>query len=360
MSRGSIQTACGRLGSLLFTRELRLKKSIFVVVIGTFGIFGLLIFEAAKADHALRLPPPGRGLLNHYGFHACLISAPVVFLTVYTAVGYYLRLLSRIDIILTPDADQKHVAEIIAGHVRSLFLKDSWRGTLGFFVFIGAAVSIAIFRQLNDPVTFWGNDVFNAAHYRHGYIAANLFLFVTWSLIYPTAFYSAIRMTISIERIVNQIKKEGLLKLDFLHIDGCGGMAKFGALNFTIMLIYLGPFGALYALHLTHRNTYLSLVWGAITISVLFTVQSVYGVYWIAKAITRERETLITSLNSQIEDARNLSDGNSSIVLAKLAYRDCVLAVKSFPYSANISLAVNFLRFTPVIATIAKGMFWHR
>jgi len=322
-------------------------------------VFGLLIFEAAKADRTLRLPTPGRGLLNHYGFHACFLSAPLVILTAYTAVACYLRLLNGIDVILTPDADREHVSEIITRYLRSLFLKDKWRGALGLLMFIGVAFSIATFRQLKHPVAFWGDDVFNAAQYHSGYITANILLFITWSFIYPAGFYSAIHMTISIERIVNQLRKEELLKLDFLHVDQCGGMAGFGTLNLVIMLIYLGPFAALYALHLTHRNTYLSLAGGAVIMSVVFIVQSIYGVYWTSKAITKERDAFASSLNRQIEDVTNLSDNNSSIVLARFAYRDRVLAVRSLPYSSNILLAVNFLRFTPVIAAAAKAIL-HR
>jgi hypothetical protein len=359
MSPDSIRSACGRLGRALFTEDLKTRKSIWGGVIVLFGGLGLLIFKGTQADNALLLPAPGRGLLNHYGFQFCFLSAPFILLTSYMAVACYLCLLSRLDILLDPKTSQKQVTQFITGYLNALFSKNKWGGALGLFIFIGAGFSIITFRQLNNPQVFWGNDVFNAVRYHHGYIWANSVLFITWSFIYPIAFYSAICITISIERIVDHLRKEGLLKLDFLHVDQCGGMAAFGTLNLVIMLIYLGPFTSLYALHVTHKNAYLSLISGSIIMSAVFIVQSIYGVYWISKAIAQERDAMVSVLNKEIEYARGKPDSNPSVILAKLAYRDRVLAVKSFPYSTNISIAVNMLRFMPVAAAVAKNILRH-
>lgn len=359
MPSDSIRNATGSLGRWLFTEDFRPRNARCVGLLTIYGIFAALIFGAATTDHVLRLPTPGRGLLDHYGFQACFLSSPLVLMTTYVAVACFLRALGGIDALLKPGVDQLYVTRIITRQICSLFTKDIWRSTLGLFIFIGMSVSIAIFRQLSDPVAFWGNDVFNALRYHYSFIVANLFLFITWGLVYPVAFYAAIHMTISVERIIAQLKSECLLRLDFLHVDRCGGMARFGTVNFMIMLIYLWPLGALYALHLTHRYTYFSLILGALGISIAFVAQSVYGIYWVSRAITAEQTALVTLLNQRIEVAMNPSNRSSGVALAMLAYRDRVLAVKSLPYSTRISLAVNFLRFAPAILASTKGIVHH-
>lgn len=348
-----IRQACGPYGRRLFSPDLRPRAAIVVGILGVSLALGAAVFIASAADHSLRLPAPGRGLLDHLGFQACFVSAPLVLLTAYFAVGYFLRLLAGLGGLLTPQADRRAVARVVKPHLRSLFLRSRWRSALAFFAFVGVAVSLAIFRQLDNPVAFWGNDVFNAAEYGYGTIVANLILLLTWGGIYPVALFYAIHLTCSMELIVSHLKKEGLLRLDFLHIDRCAGMARFGTLNLIIMTIYLWPLGALYALHVTHRSTYASLVISAIGISIVFGLQSVYGIYWISRAVRKERASVVESLNQRIKRAIE-TEQQFTTALTMLEYRDRVLAVASFPYSSKVNIAVNVLRFTPALAAVAR------
>jgi hypothetical protein len=344
----------GGIGRQLFTKDLFPRKSICIAVGLVFAAYGGLVVASAAGDKTLHLPFPGRGFLDHYGFQASFLSTPLVLLTTYIAVGYFLRLLQHIDLLVVKGADGKDLGRIIGPRVRSLFLKDKWASALGLFAFIGISISLAIFRHLADPVAFWGNDVFNAIQYPRGFVTANVYLLVTWGVVYPIALFCAIQMTCSIEIIASKLRKEKLLRMDFLHIDKCGGMSKFGTLNLMIMVIYLWPLIAFYALHLTHRYTYASLVLGGVGISAAFILQSIYGIHWISRAISQEKAVLVESLNHQIELAMNSSEVDSSVAIARLAYRDQVLAVASYPYSSKVNVAVNLLRFAPTVIAFGK------
>src|ERR1051325_2113656 len=245
----------GRSKALLFDDQLlpRLPVVLGIVLLSLVWLRGIV--GASIADGSLELPPPGRGLLNHYGFQSCVFAAPLVLLTAYYAVSYFLRTLRTIDDLIVPDADMAVVRSIIKPHVDSVFLRKKWRNMLWLFMFVGVAASIVIFRKLDDPSSYWGNDVFNATSYRYGYILANAYLFWLWSFVYPVGFFYALHLTLSMGSIVARLKERKLLRLDFLHIDKCGGMARFGTLNFIIMLIYVWPFGAVYAFHFTHQYT---------------------------------------------------------------------------------------------------------
>jgi hypothetical protein len=225
---------------------------------------------------------------------------------------------------------------------------------LWLFMLVGAAASIAIFTKLDDPSAYWGNDVFNAKSYRYGYIVANGYLFWLWSFVYPVGFFYALHLTFSMGIIVARLKKRNLLRLNFLHIDKCGGMARFGTLNFIIMVIYVWPFAAIYAFHFTHQYTYLSLIAGALGGSALFIIQSVYGIYWVSQTISEERKEIIAVLNDQIAKAMGAARKNFTEAGATLQYRDRVLSVNLFPYSGSIAVAVNVLRVAPTALTVVK------
>lgn len=344
----------GRSGKRLFDGRLLPRLTIVLTIILMTLIWVLGILGASIADDTLWLPAPGRGLLHHYGFQASVLAAPVVLLTTYYALSFFLRVLRDIDDLLVANADISSVRAVIRPHIESIFLRRVWSGFLPLFMFIGVASSIVIFRKLNVPATYWGNDVFNATYYQYGYAVANLFLLFLWGTVYPLGLFYAFHVTLSMEMIVRRLKGLNLLRLNFLHVDKCGGMSRFGTLNFIVMTIYVAPFAAITAFHFTHQSTYLSLVIAAIGMSVLFIGQSFYGIYTVSRTIAAERRAIVTSLNGKISNAMEGTRKNFAAAGATLQYRDKVMSVSSFPYSDKISAAVNALRLAPAAITVAR------
>lgn len=342
------------LNSRLFDKRLLLRLPVVLGIILVSLLWILAAICASIADDTLRLPYPGKGLLNHYGFQVSLVAAPLVLLNTYYAVFYFLRLSRGLNDLLAPGADISVVRTIIRPHIRSLLLRAKWRNILWLSMIAGLATSVAIFRNLNDPVDYWGNDVFNATYYRYGYYAANSFFIWLWAFVYPVGIFYAVHLTLSTQMIVGRLKQRRLLRLDFLNIDRCAGMSRFGTLNFVVMLIYVWPLCAVFAFYFTHRYTYLSLLVAAFSVSLLFIVQSVYGIYWVSQTIVSERRLAVASLNEKITDAMNGNRRNSAVAGTTLQYRDKVLSVHALPYSHGVGVAVNVLRFAPAMLAILK------
>lgn len=320
-----------------------------------FAFWAVAIFYAARLDGTLELPEDGRGLLVHYGFMACLLSAPLVLVTTYLAISQFFRILGQLDEIVRPGTESETINSIVGPHVRSLALHSRWVLMLVFLIFIGIAVSLTIFKELDEPTEFWGNEVFNAEKHPYGYWTANSFLLLLWGLIYPIGIFFGVHLTMSAELIVAGLRKRELLQLDFLHTDRCGGMAKFGTLNFVTMLIYFWPLCVAGTLHYTHSATYLSLLIGGVAISVGFILQSVYGIHWVSRSISSERANIVKHLNIKIQRTIDGGKGGFTAATTNLAYRDRVMSVTSMPYSGSISSAVNFLRFAPAVLSIANA-----
>jgi hypothetical protein len=344
----------GLIGLRLFNPDLKPRLSIILAVAVITLVWAIVIIGASIHDNNLHLPTPGRGLLEHYGFQASFIAAPIAFTTCYFAVSYFLRLLRDIHQLLTPDANPAIVRSVIKPHVDSLFLRGKWRNGLWLFMVVGAAMSIAIFKKLDAPAKFWGNDVFNAMSYHYSFVAANLYLFVVWAFVCPIILFCVLHIIFSTQIIVANLKKRNLFRLNFLHIDKCGGMSKFGTLNFLVMTIYIWPSGAFYALHVTHRFTYSSLIAGAIIVSGVFILQAVYGIYWVSQTIMSERNSFVTSLNQRIGKAMEGNGRNFSAAVATMEYRDRVLSVTPYPYSGRILAAVKVLSFAPTALTVVR------
>jgi hypothetical protein len=349
-----IEAISGRLGKRLFDQRMLPRKSVVVGIVVISLAWVPLITWASVEDHTLRLPGVGAGLLNHYGLQVSVLAAPLVLLTTYFAVSYFIRIFQNIDELLTPTADISVVREIIRSEFDSLFLLGTWRNMLWLFMFIGAASSIVIFSRLSAPKEFWGNDVFNATYYRYGFVATNSFFFWLWSVVYPVGVFYALHLTLSTSVIITRLQNRNFLRLNFLHPDRCAGMSKFGALNVMIMLIYAWPSAAAYAFHFTHQNNYPSLIAGACVVSILLIGQSIYGIYWVARVIRSERDVAVSHLNNQIAKAMHGEKKDFAAATAVLQYRERVLSVDSFPYSRGTSVAVNVLRFAPTALAIVR------
>jgi hypothetical protein len=339
----------------LFGRNLKPRVSLLVAIAVATVAWAFVRVAASFVDGTLTLPSPGRGLSNHYGFQVSFLAIPLVLTTVYYALSYFLRLLQNIDDLAVKDADPEKVRNLVTPHVDSLFLRGRWRNMLWLFMVVGAGTFIVMFKQLDIPLVVWGNDVFNAPAYRYGYFAGNLVFALLWFVVYPVGIFYALHLTISAELIVAQLQRRSWLKLDFLNVDRCGGMARFGTVNFLVMLIYLWPALAIIAFQGTHQNTYLTLIVTAIGMSLLLIVQSTYGMYHIARAITSERKMAVSQINSHIENAMSSHQKDFQAALASMEYRNCVMSVSPLPHSRSILAAVNATRFAP---TAVAALSW--
>lgn len=318
------------------------------------AIWAILIYLAATYDGVRHIPGAGKGLFEHYGFLTCFIAGPLVLLNTYYAVSYFLRLMRDIEQFLVPGADPATALAITQAHVHSILLRGRWRFMLALFCIIGIGISLVIFAPLDHPERYWGNDVFNAEAYRASWLAANAYLLVLWGLIYPLGLFYVFHIAISAQLVVTTLKRENLLQLDFLHVDRCGGMAKFGAMNLIIMLIYIWMALAIGPLYMTHENDYPSLAIGFFAFWALLIFHSIFGIVWVARAIKAQRDETVSALNLRIRELMGRKQRSFAPAIAAMEYRDRVLGVASYPYSGGVLIAVNSIRFVPGVVVIGQ------
>lgn len=338
----------------LFAGSLWPRRLPVAVALLMWVLWAALIILAASHDNVLRIPGPGRGLLEHYGFVTCFVTGPLVLLNTYLAVAYFLRLLRDIDQFVVVGADKEAISAITAPHMDSILLRGKWRYMLPLICFFGVGLSVVIFGRLDRPELYWGNDVFNAEAYPSSWLAANSYLLFLWGFVYPLGIFYVFHIAISAQIVVASLMRQKLLRLDFLHVDRCGGMARFGKLNLLIMQIYVWMALAFWPLHRTHQNDYSSLIFGEIALSVLLILHSTYGISWVARAIKAQRNEAVTALNERIRDMMERKHRNFSAAVAAMEYRDRILGVASFPYAGGVLVAVNFLRFAPAAVAIMR------
>jgi hypothetical protein len=315
------------------------------------------IYRAADVDGVLTLDGDGRGLLEHYGYWACFLCGPLVLLNSYYAIAYFLRLSRNIDGVLINNIQRQDVVNIIRPYVNSILMRDDWKYMLALFCVIGTALSTVSFHHLDSPIEYWGNDVFNAERYPWSWWVANAYLFILWGFIYPFGLFTVCHIAISVHMIVTKLRNAGALRLDLLHADRCGGMSRFGTLNVLLMLIYGWMAVATVILMVTHKNTYPSAILPSIGLSILFFVHSFVGISSVAKVIQAQRDEAVGSLNERIRKMIVVNRRSFEAAAVTMQYRDRVMEIAAFPYSRGISVAVNFLRFGPLIASAAKVAF---
>lgn len=336
----------------IFDDEMKPRPIFIGLIVLLFSIYAGIIYLGSLADDALILPETGRGLLEHYGFQATYLTSACVLINLLYVISLFARLLKGIDLFVERGRDPALAASIVRPHLQSIGLRSKWRRILWLLMLIGLMSSIVIFKELDDPVSFWGNDVFNAKKYTFGYIFANLSLSFAWAVIYPAAAFYVVHITISSELIIRRMSKKGLLKFDFLHDDKCCGLSRFGTLNFAIMLMYFWPLVAMLSLHFTHSKNYTSLIVGAVIAFVFFSIQSIYGIYTIAKSITSAKKKVLSTINAQIYTGIESGTRGALIALAAMSFREKVLATHSYPYTSRIIIGINVLRYAPVVVSV--------
>lgn len=349
----------GNIGSRLFTQNFYPKPTYVIGVCSCFLLWGACIYWGAEKDGVLHIPAPnlwtpaGKGLCEHYGFQMAFLSGPLVLITLYYAVSLFLRIANRLSARMKEGIFSLDAHDLLQNQINSLLLRSKWRYMLYLLMIVTFAYSLIIFKKLDNPVNYWGNDVFNACAYPWSYYIANAYLCFLWWIIYPLGVFYGFHITYSAGKMAERFHKLGLIKLDFLHTDSCGGMAQFGQLNTLIMVIYIWPICAVWALSITHTSTYISLIVGAIVGTMLLTIQSLLGLYLIGRVIRIQKEEFVAKLNDKIESS--IIDGTSfDGAIAIMQYRDKVLAVSEYPYSQKMSGIVNVLRFTPTAIALVN------
>lgn len=192
--------------------------------------FPLLAIIAGWADDTTSLlAQGGRGVAEHYGFHALFLSAPIlVVLSWRVAIA-----LSTIIAKPLPWVGTVRTAEVIELQ-KSLediaFCRPAKAKTLlASMRFLGLSAVVANAASTRMPELIYGQDVFDSSRHALGYLAGRLFLGYYWFYLLPLVAYLASAAVVVAVLIATHVDDMKGYEIQCFASDGCGGFKELGA-----------------------------------------------------------------------------------------------------------------------------------
>lgn len=224
--------------------------------------FPLIVLVAGIIDNTFTLYS-GRGIRDHYGYHALFLSAPAL---VYLCC-WLMRTTARA--IADPGFKREDGPAVAVGSLRTKLLRVAARRTpmslrmLWYFRSVGIAAVMANAASTRYPEFIYGQDVFDSSRHVYGYIAGRMFLAYYWIYLLPYAAYVIYVAVATTVEIVSHVKHGAEYDLRCFASDGCGGFKDLGQLMMITVYMYMPIVIVIVALSHTHRNFYPTLALSA-------------------------------------------------------------------------------------------------
>jgi hypothetical protein len=303
-------------------------------------------------DGTWELAGDGKGLGEHLGFWAWVVTTPLLVELTVAILACFLATMRNLEEFTTGPVPPQ-LRRLLGRHLKSISLRSDSRYILYLFSLVGFMFAILNIRETLQPVSTYGNIVYDSLPFLRGFLLTKMYLMMLWTLVYPPVLYVVLHVTISVSMILKELCDRDLLKIDFFHRDNCGGLSVFGFINTLVMAVYATILVVVICLDLTHSRRYSTLLLSLFATSALLLLQSVATVYYIHKCATIQRNKLLISLNKRLSAALIESPG-AERPSDLFSLRAHVLALHTFPYAKPVSLAMNILRFSPALVAFGK------
>ena len=228
----------------------------WVRLISLHAIFPALALLAGYVDDTTRLRPAGRGVFEHYGFHALFISAPVLVLLTWRVIGTLARLISEPLPALSPSAAtglsslQHELQDVVLCRV------PRGKQLLLLFRLVGVFAVVANADSTRHPVDVYGQDVFDSSGHAVGYLAGRIFLSYYWIYLLPLVLYLAAASIAVAAKIAAYIDALPDYDVRCFASDRCGGFKELGRLMTLVVYLWVPIVFVIIALKETHANFY--------------------------------------------------------------------------------------------------------
>jgi hypothetical protein len=303
------------------------------------GVFPVAIFLASLLDQTLRLPDDGVGLLRHYGLWTFMLTVPVVITLSSRLLTCFFDTLRNLDALLIPGIDRgerDRVAHLLTWEMGALRLRGRYVYFLNFLTVASTLFAVNSIVGASLVRETFGHDTFDSFSHPWGFFVAKTYTLFVFTFVYPVTLFVAFRVTVSMVKVFRFLHRRAVLQIDILHVDNCGGMARFGRMNKQIIVIYTCLFLVASANYLTHGLK--GLAWPLLVnmFAVMVLVQWIGGVYYLHLALEagkRERLQLVSDRLKEAERAA-LRDG-IPFPTGLLEYRNHLLGVNTYPYGPD-------------------------
>lgn len=318
-----------------------------------FGLLQILaVTIATYVDHSWRLHERDRGLLEHYGAMALLVTDPLLLISVSFAYRRFRLAMSTLPL-CTPDLNRERTRRIVKRYVDILHMRGA-----GLWLYLGLLVVgilswINNLRQTRNPIEFFGHDVFDSTSFMTGFVVYKIVLFNSWVGIYPLAGFMIVSMCFSTRLILERLHRNRMICPNLLHPDGCYGLASLGTLNICLLLPFILAFSVVFGVAITHETAYASLVVPLLGLSGLFVVVSFVTIKPIATEARRIEAATYKSLVARSGTPRRTAPEQISFGVERL----CFALASGSPYSRTAKTLLLVMRAAPAVVTASKFLW---
>jgi hypothetical protein len=307
-----------------------------VIALGQAGV----LVVSAILDRNLRLSGPAIGLLEHPGIPAIIAADFLVLALLGFASRRFLRLPGRLPVLNRP-ANRRLIRRAVTRGRNIILLRGRSLGLFWFCLGIGTLFWILNALQTQDPIRFYGRDVFDSSGHTISYVAFRGVLWFSWAILYPYVAIAFLGISGNVYRATGTLARRGQLSYRLFHPDGSGGFSFIGDISFAAIMAVLALYASLATVMLTHHKLNVLQVSGFVILS-LALIALTYFISWpVTSFMFRRRRT---ERNSSY---RRLSARPDEFSVLKLIWMASTASYS--PYATYQKVLINGARLTPVL-----------
>jgi hypothetical protein len=307
---------------------------------------------ATYIDGSWFLPGADRGLLEHYGALALLVTDPLLVISASYAYCRFRLAMSSLPL-CEPGSSTARVRGILRPYIEFIHLKGRGRWVYLSLAMVGLLSWLNNLRQTRTPHYYFGHDVFDSTSFINGFIVYKIILFNSWVVIYPLIGFLLVSMSFATRLILQRLRARKLICPNVLHPDGCYGLSNLGALNICLLLPYLLAFAVIFGVVVTHETAYASLVVPLFALSILFIVVSYVTIKPIlVEARTIKRATYKRLVATSFQPYAGVPN-QAAFALERL----CFGFASASPYSRGTKTLLFAMRAVPPVLTATKYLW---
>lgn len=258
--------------------------------------FPLLALVAGWADETTSLlARGGRGVVEHYGFHALFVSAPVlVYLSWRVAMALSAIIAQPLPWIGFARSEeivelQKSLEDIATCRPPKM------KALLALMRFVGFAAVVVNAASTRMPELIYGQDVFDSSRHAVGYLAGRLFLGYYWFYLLPLVAYLAFAAIAVAVLVAAHVDGLNDYEIRCFASDGCGGFKELGRLMTMVVYLWVPIVIVIIALRETHTNFYATLKLSAV-LAVIIPAQLFLPFLRLHRVLSRLKERKLAAL----------------------------------------------------------------
>jgi hypothetical protein len=307
------------------------------------------VVVATYLDNSWYLQSPNKGLFQHYGACALLITDPLLLVSASYAYRRFRIALSTLPL-CDPERDRSRARAIARPYLEFLHLKGRARYAYLLFVTVGILAWANNIYETANPKIYFKHDVFDSTTFHFGYYVYKTVLFDSWVIIYPIVGFLLLLMCFFIRLILIKLRLRQMICPNVLHPDGSYGLSNLGTLNICLLTPYLLTFTVIFGVIFTHEAAYASLIVPLFVFSILFIVVSFITIKPVldqAKEIKRltYKRLVRRSYSRYVDLSEQLAFG-----IERLSYA----LSNGSPYSQGGRILLLLMRAGPVVLTTTR------